>query len=504
MRVPLVLGSVLVVGSLCNAQIPDGFGVRFSAFTHYPPGIEFVDLNGVIPVTRAAGLVGLPGFSAGAIDPTNGDLLVGDCDVSAAGGRLIRMSLSGTTISNQTVVTDTGTGLCLTGIAFDQSADIFIADSSSLWKVDRFTNARTLWDTNSYSGVFNAMTIDPLTNRLWLGTYGIGVPGKQIIEYDLSTGPGPGTVIANFPSTGFDGLHSLAFDGGGTIYCASIQPNTVFAFDLTSGTATPTAGAPNLSVNALFFDSLTSLLHMGTVDVVPAFTRNSVWNVLDLSTGTSSLVEEGYFCSSACPGVTSLAIPRTVRFSSNVCSGDGGNQMSCTNCPCSNNAPPGTIGGCINSRGTSTRIYARGDPSVSLPVGTGVTMDLRFNLDGAPGGAFCVLISGSAVAPQNMGNVCFGLSSGAQSIDRDGLSCAVMNLKRHGGRSADMLGEINDPVGTSRVWGGEAQPHVGISTQGGFVSGQTRYFQVTHRDDPLAVCMRGLNTSQAIEVVFTP
>jgi len=89
-------------------------------------------------------------------------------------------------------------------------------------------------------------------------------------------------------------------------------------------------------------------------------------------------------------------------------------------------------------------------------------------------------------------------------MDRDGLRCAVTNIKRHGGRSANMLGQINDSAGPSRVWGGEAQPHGGIYSQGGFVSGQTRYFQVTHREDPTLGCMRGLNTSQAIEVTFTP
>ena len=103
-----------------------------------------------------------------------------------------------------------------------------------------------------------------------------------------------------------------------------------------------------------------------------------------------------------------------------------------------------------------------------------------------------------------MANTCFGLDSGTQVIDRDGLRCAVMNLKRHGGRSANAMGEVMDASGPSRVWGGEAQPNAGLAVQGGFVAGQTRYFQVTHRDDPLLGCMRGLNTSQAIEVVFTP
>ena len=186
------------------------------------------------------------------------------------------------------------------------------------------------------------------------------------------------------------------------------------------------------------------------------------------------------------------------------CEGDGGDQLGCTDCPCGNNAPQGTIGGCINSRGTSTRINASGDPSVSLPSGTGTTTDLRVDLEGAPGGSFCILLSGSAVAPQNNANMCFGLRSGAQAMDRDGLICAVMNIKHHGGRSANAMGVINGAAGPSRIWGGEAQPHGGIYTQGGFAAGETRYFQVTHREDSTLGCMRGLNTSQAIEVVFTP
>ena len=184
------------------------------------------------------------------------------------------------------------------------------------------------------------------------------------------------------------------------------------------------------------------------------------------------------------------------------CNGDGGDQMGCTDCPCTNNAAPGTIGGCLNSGGTSCRLAASGDTSASTP--PGVSTDLRFTLSGAPGGAFSVLLSGSAVAPQNPMNSCIGMSSGVQSPDRDGLRCAVMNIKRHGGRSANLMGEVMDSIGPSRVWGGEAQPNGGIWKQGGFVAGQTRYFQVTFRENPMLGCMRGLNTSQAVEVTFTP
>jgi len=185
-----------------------------------------------------------------------------------------------------------------------------------------------------------------------------------------------------------------------------------------------------------------------------------------------------------------------------LCNGDGGDQLGCTNCPCGNNAMPGTIGGCLNSAASSARINASGDLSASTP--PGATNDLRFTLVGAPATVLCVMLSGGATAPTNMASPCFGLNSGVQSPDRDGIRCAVMNIKRHGGRSADAMGNVLDSAGPSRVWGGEAQPGGGLWKQGGFVAGQTRYFQVTYRENSLMVCMRGLNTSQAIGVTFTP
>jgi hypothetical protein len=115
-----------------------------------------------------------------------------------------------------------------------------------------------------------------------------------------------------------------------------------------------------------------------------------------------------------------------------------------------------------------------------------------------------VLISGDSLAPQNMANPCFGLGSGIKAPDRDGLRCVVQNLLRHGGRVSNGLGEVMDSSGPSRAWGGEATPPAGIAGQAGFVSGQTRFFQVTHREDAALVCMRGLNASQAVRVTFAP
>ncbi len=201
----------------------------------------------------------------------------------------------------------------------------------------------------------------------------------------------------------------------------------------------------------------------------------------------------------ATSGVLGTLTSVTVRpYNDDLCTGDGGNQMGCTNCPCLNSALPGTVGGCLNSVGTSTQVLASGDPSVSLA--SGAVHDLRFGLTGAPANSLCVLLSGDAVAPGIMINPCFGLDSGVQSLAMDGLRCAIMNTRRHGARSAGAAGEVvTDP------WGGEGNPLVGIAQAGGgFVAGQTRNFQVVHRDDPLLVCQRGLNSSQAVRVLFTP
>ncbi len=183
-----------------------------------------------------------------------------------------------------------------------------------------------------------------------------------------------------------------------------------------------------------------------------------------------------------------------------LCTGDGGNQMGCTNCPCANNTAVGSIGGCMNSSGSGTRLIPSGDTSVSLPMGD--MTDLRFGASGAPAMAFCILNSGDAVAPSNPVNPCTGMNSGTQALAFDGLRCAITNTRRHGGRSADALGEVGI---TNNPWGGEGGPPAGIASAGaGFVAGQTRYFQVINRDDPLVNCMRGLNTSQAVVVTFTP
>jgi hypothetical protein len=246
-------------------------------------------------------------------------------------------------------------------------------------------------------------------------------------------------------------------------------------------------------INYYSAGGLRGVLELGNGEIL--FTESGGLKSYDTGVGMETLIQPGNF-------QFANLVTVTLGGGNSVCNGDGGDQAGCTDCPCGNNAPMGTVGGCLNSAGTSTQLTASGDPSVSLPSGS--TTDLQFSATGAPPGSTNVLLSGNAVAPASMANPCFGLNSGILSADRDGLRCVVQVVVRHGNRAANGMGEIMDSSGPSRVWGGPAQPVDGIAVQGGFVSGQTRFFQITHRDDAMAVCMRGLNTSQAVSVTFTP
>lgn len=172
------------------------------------------------------------------------------------------------------------------------------------------------------------------------------------------------------------------------------------------------------------------------------------------------------------------------------CDGDGGNQAGCTDCPCSNNAPVGTRGGCLNSVGTSARLFPLGSPSISAA-------DLRFEAGGLPPMTSGVLTSGDAILPVSATNVCTGTNGGLPTFAFDGLRCLTNGILRHGTRPSDLAGDIGR---TTNGWG---SPN-GFFNFDAFTSGQTRHFQMIYRDDPQAVCMRGQNTTQAITVNFAP
>lgn len=180
-----------------------------------------------------------------------------------------------------------------------------------------------------------------------------------------------------------------------------------------------------------------------------------------------------------------------------LCFGDGGVNINCTPCPCGNNAPTGTQGGCLNPDGRSAELDVTGDASIAADT-------LRVEMSGGASLSFALLISGAAVGPQNMVNPCFGLDSGIQFAD--GLRCAVQGFLRHGSRSIDANGDVGTGVAGpgNNGWGGVSGPPGGLAAANGFTAGQTRFFQAFYRTDPNAGCQTGQNTSQAVEVTWLP
>jgi len=176
------------------------------------------------------------------------------------------------------------------------------------------------------------------------------------------------------------------------------------------------------------------------------------------------------------------------------CHGDGGNQMGCSNCPCGNEILAGTQGGCQNSTSRGAELVASGVPFVSLD-------SMRVTLRGGPANSLGVLFSGSNSLPRAGLHPCFGLNSGVRSTSFDGLRCIGGAALRHGARSTDANGNIGL---VTPAWGGGDSPLGGLLRQGGFVAGQKREFQIFYRDASDQVCLRGLNTSNAMSVTFGP
>ena len=174
------------------------------------------------------------------------------------------------------------------------------------------------------------------------------------------------------------------------------------------------------------------------------------------------------------------------------CFGDGGVSAGCTSCPCSNDAASGSGGGCLNSSGAGSQLVAAGAPSISAD-------SLRIEARHLPPSTSGTLFSGSLRLPSNPLNACFGLDSGVANAG-DGLRCMGGIVQRHGARPSDANGSVGL---TTNGWGPPSGPVGGLAAQGGFAIGQTRHFQVLHRDDVNANCGNAVNSTQGLSVVFT-
>jgi hypothetical protein len=145
------------------------------------------------------------------------------------------------------------------------------------------------------------------------------------------------------------------------------------------------------------------------------------------------------------------------------CLGDGTGGV----CPCGNVGATGD--GCANSTGGGALLLSIGSNSMSAD-------DLGFNGFGLPPGKPSMVFSGDAQAVISP----FG----------DGIRCVDGAIKRHDVIFPDASGNATWPPS--------------LQGQGGWGSGDTRYFQIWYRDPTAGPCNGGFNTSSGIIVTFVP
>ncbi len=188
----------------------------------------------------------------------------------------------------------------------------------------------------------------------------------------------------------------------------------------------------------------------------------------DDGSGAASLIVGGEFTSSP-SGDSPIAAWRGCDTGpgSDFCFGDG----SGTACPCGNAGGAGR--GCANSTGLGARLRAKGTDSLTAN-------DLVLRGENMPSGQVGVLLAG--VNALNGGS---GIHFG------DGLRCVGGSLQRLGVRNVDAQGTAS--------WG------PGLGTLGGWVSGETRHFQLWFRDPLNPLPCEGIrNTSNAYAIDFGP
>ncbi|MEM7515733.1 MAG: hypothetical protein AAF368_02255, partial [Planctomycetota bacterium] len=170
------------------------------------------------------------------------------------------------------------------------------------------------------------------------------------------------------------------------------------------------------------------------------------------------------------------------------CFGDGdADTPGCTPCPCGNDAPAGSRGGCLNNQGNSAVLQAFGEPRIGAD-------SLRFELlDGSPT-SFALLLSAMNILPANPSDPCSEFEAGVFSPVFDGVRCIGGGLARHGTRVTDSSGNVGPGTGD---WSG-------VLTASGFAAGQVRRFQVVYRTDVQGACGSGQNTTQGLEFTFRP
>lgn len=295
MRALFLLLAVPALGPAVLAQVPVGSGVRLSFdSTFYTAffGADLVDLD-TGQSTQVSGLSAAgSNVNGGTLDPITGDLILGGID--ASDGELRRVRLAGSAVASETVLASTGGG-GLSAVDVDANGDYFTCDLARIYRVGRHSGAVTVWDATVYDGLFNGLCIDVETNTMWVVTFGDVGQKSVLIEYDLSAGPGPGTVLAGFGGgTGLpSGLTGVDDDGSGNLYLSTFgyDPvgSTVLRYDGGLGTVSQVPMPLTTPMNDVRYDRRNGDLHL-TSGIFPEWlTLDPGTGILDQVTSSSSV-----------------------------------------------------------------------------------------------------------------------------------------------------------------------------------------------------------------------
>jgi hypothetical protein len=235
MKLILSIAFLTLLTLVPGAQVPVDDGVRFSFGS--PIGIEVIDVAGVIPPVPITGVsAAYQENNAGALDPLTGELWTGGINVSP--GEIARHTLGGL-VAVSTVSVATLPAGNVKAMDFDWNGDLFACSQYNVYKVDRGTGALTVWDVDTYDGMFNALCVDAEENRMYVATWNV------VLEYDLAAGPGSGKLIHDNtlagPAGTISGLDDAA-DGLLWITCLDVT-TSIYSLDPATG-ALGYVGAP--------------------------------------------------------------------------------------------------------------------------------------------------------------------------------------------------------------------------------------------------------------------
>jgi len=220
---------------------------------------------------------------------------------------------------------------------------------------------------------------------------------------------------------------------------------------------TQSANSPPPTSDLALFTGPAGNPGMITLPIAAAGTSNA--------SGAGNLISQFNQAASASVTVCYTFTPRFVVF----CVGDGSGSAS--PCPCMNNAPSGTVSGCLNSSGLGGVLTATGVPSISNDT-------LHLTITQLPAGVQGWFLQGD------------GTSNGGHGVPfGDGIDCLQGNVIFM--QKIAIGGNVLPPPGSPP-----------ISVLFGIMAGQTKYYQGWYREShPVGTCgNHSVNTTNGIVV----